>query len=264
LAVVTPVALTACGGKSGDSEVLRVGMEAAYAPFNWTQGDDSNGAVPIEGGGYAGGYDVQIAKLVADKLDRELVVVKTAWEGLIPALQAGKIDMIVAGMTPTDVRREAIDFSDPYYTSDVVIVVKKDSALAKATSLSDFAGAKITGQLGTKHYDEFLGQIPDVDQGTALEDFPTMILALESGKVDGYISERPGALSAQASHPSLTFVEFEEGEGFDVDESDTALAVGLKKGSPLREQINGALASISPQTRQELMDQAVKDQPIGE
>ena len=79
-------------------EYLRVGMEAAYAPFNWTQDDNSNGAVPIEGTKqYANGYDVQIAKKIAEAQGKKPLVVKTAWTGLIPALTSGKIDMIIAG-----------------------------------------------------------------------------------------------------------------------------------------------------------------------
>ncbi|MDR1441314.1 MAG: transporter substrate-binding domain-containing protein [Bifidobacteriaceae bacterium] len=268
LALTVPLVLGACGQKNdaaglgtGGWLILRVGMEAAYAPFNWTQKDDANGAVRIDGGGWAGGYDVQMAKLVAEKIGREVVVVKTNWDGLIPALQSGKIDMIVAGMTPTADRREAIEFSDPYYNSDVVIVVKKDSPWANADSLEGFEGAKITGQIATVHYDKFLDQIPKVNKQTALQDFPTMILAVKSGKVDGYISERPGALSAVASNPDLTFVSFAEGKGFTVDAADTSIAIGLKKGSGLLGEVNEALGSISGEKRQELMELAVKDQP---
>ena len=102
-------------------EYLRVGMEAAYAPFNWTQDDNSNGAVPIEGTKqYANGYDVQIAKKIAEAQGKKPLVVKTAWTGLIPALTSGKIDMIIAGMSPTAERRQEIDFSDSYYRSEPV------------------------------------------------------------------------------------------------------------------------------------------------
>jgi putative lysine transport system substrate-binding protein len=275
LAVTIPLALAACGGSdtpgAGGSNQsggganaegpLRVGMEAAYAPFNWTQKDESHGAVKIDGGGWAGGYDVQMAKSVAEAMGRDVVVVKTSWDGLIPALQSDRIDMIVAGMTPTEERKAAIDFSDNYYTSDIVIVVGKDSKWAGAQSIEDFSGAKITAQISTIHYDKFLDQIPGVDKQTALQDFPTMILAVKSGKVDGYISERPGALSAVASNPDLTFVSFEPGKGFDVDETDTSIAIGLKKGSDLLDGVNKALDSIPEQKRQELMEQAVKDQP---
>jgi ABC-type amino acid transport substrate-binding protein len=263
LALAVPLTLAACGSKDksdGDGP-LRVGMEAAYAPFNWTQKDNSNGAVPIEGGGWAGGYDVQMAKAVAEKLGRDLVVVKITWDGLIPALESGKIDMIVAGMTPTDERKKAIDFSDPYYASDIVVVVKKDSKWAGAKSLEDLRGAKITGQLSTVHYDVFLDQIPGVDKQTALEDFSTMIIAVKSGKVDGYVSERPGALSAVAGNPDLTFLAFPEGKGFKVQGLETSIAIGLPKGSELTGEINKALAEIPQEKREQLMEQAVKDQP---
>ena len=118
--------LAGCGGsKKDDSNTLRIGMECGYAPFNWTQQDDSNGAVAIEGGGYANGYDVQIAKKVADGLGKELVIVKTEWDGLVPAVQSGVIDGIIAGMSPTAEREEEVDFTDCYYNSNLVIIYKK-------------------------------------------------------------------------------------------------------------------------------------------
>ena len=103
---------------------LRIGMEAAYAPFNWTQKDDSNGAVKIDGTNqYANGYDVQIAKKVAEKLGKKPLIVKTSWNGLIPALSSGKIDMIIAGMSPTAERKKEIAFSNSYYTSEPVMLL---------------------------------------------------------------------------------------------------------------------------------------------
>jgi putative lysine transport system permease protein len=263
VALALPVLLGVSGAAAaaGDTGPLRVGMEAAYAPFNWTQADDSHGAVKIEGGGWAGGYDVQMARRVAEKMGRDVVVVKTAWDGLIPALQSDKIDLIVAGMTPTDERKQSIDFSEPYYTSDIVVVVKKDSKWAGAKKIEDLRGAKVTGQLSTVHYDKFVDQIPGVDKQAALPDFPTMILALKAGKIDGYISERPGALSTTAGNPDLAFVSFPDGDGFDVQEADTAIAIGLKKGSALLPEVNQALESIPQDTREQLMEQAVKDQP---
>ena len=91
-------------------------------------------------------------------------------------------------MSPTDERRASIDFSDVYYVSDLVMVVRKDGPYAQATSLEEFEGAKITAQLNTFHY-TVVDQIAGVDKQTAMEDFPTMIVALQSGKIDGYVSE---------------------------------------------------------------------------
>ena len=141
--------LLAFGGMSSAQadDYLRVGMEAAYAPFNWTQNDDSNGAAPIEGTNqYANGYDVQIAQQVAKSMGKKLLVVKTSWTGLIPALTSGKIDMIAAGMSPTEERKKEISFSNSYYTSEPVLVVVKDGKYANAKSIKDFKGAKVTAQ----------------------------------------------------------------------------------------------------------------------
>lgn len=262
--------LSGCGKDSDNSSssagksdnTFKVGLEAGYAPFNWTQIDDSNGAVKIQNAAeYAGGYDVEIAKLIAESLGKELVIVKTEWDGLIPSLTSGKIDAIIAGMSPTAERKESIDFSDVYYTSDLVMVVKKGGKYENATSIQDFNGAKITAQLNTFHY-TVIDQIKGVQKLTAMDNFPAMRVALESGKIDGYVSERPEGISAQAANSNFKMVEFET--GFETSPEDTAIAVGVKKGSKLTEQINEALSKIPEQKRKELMDNAIKNQPAAE
>lgn len=242
-----------------EDNIFRVGMEAGYPPFNWTQMDSSNGAVRIQGAAeYAGGYDVEIAKIIAEHLGKELVVVKTEWEGLIPALNSGKIDAIIAGMSPTEERKESIDFSDPYYNSELVIVVKRGGPYDGATSLKDFKGAKITAQLNTFHY-TVIDQIEGVLKQTAMDNFPAMRFALESGIIDGYISERPEGISAEAANSNFKMIELED--GFETSPEDTAIAVGLRKGSELTAKINEALAKISDEKRRELMDNAIRNQP---
>jgi putative lysine transport system substrate-binding protein len=260
--------LSGCGkksdvsGSSTEDNIFRVGMEAGYAPFNWTQLDNSNGAAKIQDAAeYAGGYDVEIAKIIAEHLGKELVIVKTEWEGLIPALTSGKIDAIIAGMSPTADRMESIDFSDIYYTSDLVMVVKKGGKYDGATSIHDFKGAKITAQLNTFHY-TVIDQIEGVLKQTAMDNFPAMRVALESGIIDGYISERPEGVSAEAANSNFKMVEFTD--GFETSPEDTAIAVGLKKGSELTAKINEALAKVSEEQRKELMDNAIKNQPGSE
>lgn len=259
--MITVIAITGCGTKTGTNgdNTFRVGMECAYAPFNWTQLDDSNGAVPIDGTAeYAGGYDVEIAKRIAEGLGKELVIVKMNWEGLEPAVSSGVIDAIIAGMSPTAVRKETIDFSDNYYKSDLVMVVKKGGPYENATSIQDFSGAKITAQLSTFHY-TVIDQIQGVNKQTAMKDFTAMRVALESGIIDGYISERPEGVSAEAANSNFKMVVFED--GFETSDDDTAVAVGLKKGSEFREAINEILAGISEEERAQLMDEAIENQP---
>ena len=242
---------------------LRVGMECNYAPYNWTQTEETETSVPIEGGGFADGYDVQIAKLIAEGLGKELVIVKTEWDGLPMGVISGKLDAIIAGMSPTEERKLTIDFTDVYYESELVIVVRKDSPFANAASIADFAGAKLTGQLNTFHY-SVIDQIEGVAKEPAMDTFATMIVALSSGKIDGYISEVPGANAAIASNPDLTYVKFEEGKGFTYSPDDANIAIGLAKGSNLLEPINQVLATISEEDRINLMAQAVENQPLAE
>lgn len=258
---VVLMSVTAC---SSSSNQFKVGMECAYAPFNWTQTDSSNGAVPIQGTNqFAGGYDVEMAKLIAKGLGKELVIVKTAWEGLTPAVQAGTIDAIIAGMSPKPDRRETIDFTDYYYASSLVIVVKKGGKYENATSLADFTGAKITGQIDTVHY-EAIDQIPGVEKLDASKDFTTMRVALESGTIDGYVSERPEGVSAQIANSNFKMIELAEGKGFVVTNDLISISVGLKKGSELTEKINSILAGISAEQRNQFMENAIKNQPMAE
>jgi putative lysine transport system substrate-binding protein len=240
---------------------FRVGMECDYPPFNWTQVNADENSVPIDGGmGYAGGYDVEIAKRIAEALDRELVVGKIEWDGLIPALNSDMIDAVIAGMSPTAERKITVDFTDAYYNSDLVVVVRADSDYAKAESLADFAGANITAQLNTFHY-TVLDQMEGINKMPAMETFPAMITALTSGAIDGYISERPGAVSACAANEDLTFVSFET--GFEASEEDTSVAVALRQGEDdLCAAINEILAGISEDERTALMDAAVLNQPV--
>lgn len=241
---------------------FKVGLEAGYAPFNWTQMDDSNGAVPIEGAAeFAGGYDVEIAKKIAEGLGKELVIVKTEWDGLVPALTSGKIDAIIAGMSPTEERKQTIDFSDNYYKSDLVMVVKKGRKYEGATSIKDFKGAKVTAQLNTFHY-SVIDQIEGVDKQPAMDNFPAMRVALESGIIDGYVSERPEAVSASTANENFAMVEFTD--GFVTSDDDTAIAVGVAKGSELTPKINEILAGISEEERTSIMDAAIKNQPAAE
>ncbi len=242
------------------AETLRVGMECNYAPFNWTQTSESEYTQPLSGGGYADGYDVRIAQKIADYMGYDVEIVKTEWDGLIMSLMSGKIDCIIAGMSPTEERLMTIDFTDPYYESDLVIVINKDGAYANAASLADFAGAKITGQLNTFHY-TVIDQIPDVKKQTAMDTFPTMIVALSAGAIDGYVSERPGAESAIATNPNLTYIAFEPGSGFECDPADTTVAVGVAKGSDLTAKINEALATIPAEERVAIMEAALSAQP---
>lgn len=247
---------------ASDSQYFKIGMEAGYAPFNWTQNSSKNGAVRIQGSKlWANGYDVQMGKKVALALGKKPIVVKTKWDGLLPSLTSGKIDAIIAGMSPTAERRKSIDFTNTYYASKLTIVVRKDSKYAHATKLTDFKGAKLTAQLSTYHYTA-IKQIKGVQRQSAMDDFPAMRVALESGTIDGYVSEVPEGITAENANKKLTYVHFAKNQGFKTDPSDTDLAIGLRKNDPYEAKINRVLAGISSKERDQMMTQAVKNQPV--
>lgn len=266
------IVLVACGNGSttedeaevsetASGDIIYIGMEAAYPPYNWTQSDDSNGGLPIQNSNeFANGYDVQIAKRISEETGRPVEIVKTSWDGLVPALQSDKIDLIIAGMTPTSERREAIDFTDSYYDVKFTMVMKEGSPYENATGINDFEGARVSGQQGTLHYD-ILNQLEDADVQQALKDFSSLRVALQSDKIDAYVSEYPEAVSATSAIEGLTFVELED--SFTMPEgTEDYLAIGIKPGNDeLLNTVNEILSGISEEERQELMDEAIANQP---
>ena len=253
LALMMSLGLCACGGNEDtEKTTFVVGMECAYAPFNWTESIKTDTNYPIEGTSlYAEGYDVQIAKIIADKLGYRLVIKAIEWDGLISALEAGQIDAIIAGMSPTAERKVSVDFTGAYYTSTHVLVMDKSSSYVNGKTLADFAGATVVGQKETL-YDSLIDQLTGATHMTPLDDVPTIITAITSGRADITILEEPVALGVVAINPNLTYVKLTS--GFDVSEEDVCVSIALKKGQDdLVNQINGILSAITPSVREKLM-----------
>lgn len=240
---------------------LRVGMECAYAPNNWQEDAASDTNYPIENvpGAYADGYDVQIAKAIAEQTGRELVIVKMAWGGLIEALNQGQIDAIIAGMADTAERRESVNFSDPYHVTEYGVMVSGGSAYASAASIHDFAGASILGQKDTM-LDTVIDQMDGVNHLTPVDSVPNMISRLDQGTCDGIIINVENADSYLASNPDFQVISFAEGDGFDL--GFVGACVGLRKeDADLLEAVNAALAALDQDTRDALWATAVEKQP---
>ncbi|MDY2841510.1 MAG: transporter substrate-binding domain-containing protein [Candidatus Borkfalkiaceae bacterium] len=265
MALTAMFSFTACGDNNETDNTIKVGMECGYAPFNYTQTTDANGAVKISNAeGYANGYDVQIAVKIAEALGKELVIVKYEWDALINAVQTGALDFIIAGMSPTAERLESIDFSSAYYESQLVIVVRKDGNFANATKLSDFNGAKIAAQIGTFHDQalEAQAQANGIIRQTPMDTFPALINALNTGAIDGYVAEEPGAKSDCATNSAFTYIPLVNNDtGFTATAEDVQIAIGLKKGSQYKDPINTALASIDAATRLAMMETATANAP---
>ena len=241
---------------------LKIGMEANYPPYNWTQTTDANGAVPIDGSKqYANGYDVQIAKIIGKKLHRKVVVEKTEWDGLLPALTSGKIDLIIAGMSPTAERRKAINFSEPYRKSTFVVITNKNGKFAQAKGLNDFKGAKLTAQQGTFHYN-LIKELKGAKREPAMRDFSAMRQSLISGTIDGYVAEDTEATSFKLVDPDIKAIPISKMPGFHVSEEESVTSIGIAKTQPgLLKEANKILATIPASERTKLMTEAVKQQP---
>lgn len=265
LGLILVASITGCGqseeAKQARENTLVVGMECNYAPFNWTTLDKTDTSVAITAVDYCDGYDVAIAQFIADDLQMDLEIRKTDWKGLEPAVSAGEIDAIIAGMTKTPERAENADFTTPYYESEMVIIVRKDSDLVNISSLAELAGKTVLGQINTL-YDDVIDQIPEVVHATPLDSYPRMIVSLQNGEVDAITGEYPVAYGIVQANPDLALVQFSEGQGF---EADTTVSIAVKKGNTeLLDKIQSSLDKLDSETRQQMMLDATNRQPSNE
>ncbi|MDO5136432.1 MAG: transporter substrate-binding domain-containing protein [Eubacteriales bacterium] len=250
-----------------ETKTLKVAMECSYAPYNWTQPDDSNGAVPISGSSdYAYGYDVMMAKHICEELGYDLEIVKLDWDSLVPAVQSGKVDCVIAGQSITKERQEMVDFTEPYYYASIVTLVKTEGDYAEAKSVEDLKGVTCTSQQNTIWYDSCLPQIPEANVLPAQESAPAMLVALESGKCDAVVTDMPTGMAACVAYPDLTLLDFTGTEGeFEVSEEDINIGVSLQKGNTeLLDAINGVLKEMTVDDFTEMMDEAISVQPLSE
>ncbi|MGL5020401.1 MAG: transporter substrate-binding domain-containing protein [Mycoplasmatales bacterium] len=256
------VLLLAGCSSSEDSNTFTVGLECDYAPYNWTTTEDkkSDYAVLVDGSkaAYCDGYDVRIAGGIAKELGKTLVVKKISWDGLIPAVQSGEIDAIIAGMAPTAERKQTIGFSDAYFKEQPIqgIMVQSTSELANAKSLNEFSNKKIAAQLGTLQ-ERLIKQIPDRVETTSLDSYGALMQALQSGTIDGYAVEAVVGVQQSLETPGLSFITFDNGKGFEIAPEDSTTAIGVKKdATDFLESINGALQKINEDQRITWMKEA--------
>ena len=264
------ITLTGCQNNNSNEgkKVLRVGMECAYAPYNWAQSDNSNGAVPISGSSdYAYGYDVMMAKYLAYKLGYELEIYKIDWDSLPVALQSNKIDCVIAGQSITAERLQTVDFTTPYYYASIVALTKNDSKYASATGVSDLEGATCTSQINTVWYDTCLPQIKNANILPAMESAPTMLVALDSGKADLVVTDMPTAMAATKVYPDMKLLDFTNSQdnNFKVSDEEINIGISVKKGnSTLLEKLNNALSELKTADFENMMNEAISVQPLSE
>ena len=280
MAVAMMLTMVVCSVSASDATVpsgvedgvLTIAMECAYAPYNWTQSDDSNGAVPISNvpGSYANGYDVMIGKKIAEANGWELEVIQSDWDSLVPGIQTGKFDAVIAGQSMTAERSEQVDFAGPYFYATIVCVTKADSKFADAASIADLKGGSCTAQIATIWYDQCLPQIAGANVQPAAETAPAMLMALETGMVDFICTDMPTAQGAVAAYPDLKILDFSGTDGdFQFDEEVRAenvnIGVSVMKGNTvLKEKIDAVLSTMTVEDFNSIMEQAIAIQPLSE
>lgn len=280
MAVAMMLTMVVCSASASDATVpsgvedgvLTIAMECAYAPYNWTQSDDSNGAVPISNvpGSYANGYDVMIGKKIAEANGWELEVIQSDWDSLVPGIQTGKFDAVIAGQSMTAERSEQVDFAGPYFYATIVCVTKADSKFANAASIADLKGGSCTAQIATIWYDQCLPQIAGANVQPAAETAPAMLMALETGMVDFICTDMPTAQGAVAAYPDLKILDFSGTDGdFQFDEEVRAenvnIGVSVMKGNTvLKEKIDDVLSTMTVEDFNSIMEQAIAVQPLSE
>lgn len=279
LSLALVFSLTACAPSGGDTgnasspapsgdtatRTLKVGMECAYAPYNWTQSTDANGAVKITGSNeYAYGYDVMMAKKICDTLGWNLEIVRSDWDGLVMGVQSGTIDCAIAGQSITAERAEMVDFTSPYYYATIVTLVKSGSKYENAASVADLAGATATSQLNTIWYDNCLPQIPDAKIISAQENAPAMLVALNSNACDIVVTDQPTGKAALSAYPEFKLLDFTGTDGaFNVSDEEINIGISAQKGNKeLVDAINSVLTTMTADDFSAMMDEAISVQPL--
>jgi putative lysine transport system substrate-binding protein len=252
---------------------FRVGMECAYAPFNWTQSGriikaDGWQAVPIYGTpDYAFGYDVMFSKIIADEMGLELEVHKVQWSSIVLGLKSGDYDAIIAGMIYTKDRDKTLDFTRAYYNRDNVMVIKKGSPLASATTLADFKGCRATTQINTA-WGAYVEEIPDVKIIPYPETTAEVVMQVAMGSADCAVLDYPTGYSATLSNPDVSIVRFAPGKGFVTPpDCSEAVSVAVDEGNTvLKNAIEKAMDATdwNQAKMDKYMDMAITTQPLSE
>ncbi|MFK0489573.1 basic amino acid ABC transporter substrate-binding protein [Campylobacter coli] len=179
---------------------LKVGTAPNYKPFNFKQDSKLTG------------FDTDLIEEIAKKNGIEIVWVETNFDGLIPALKAGKIDMIASAMSATDERRQSVDFTKPYYMSkNLYLKLKNNDSLQ---TKNDLEGKKIGVQLGTLQ--ENTAKAIKNAQVQSNKDLNIAVLALKNNKIDAIVADQDTAKGFLAENPELVsfYQETDGGEGF--------------------------------------------------
>ena len=259
LAVLIGLCFYLFRGFFAEKLILRVGVECAYVPNNWLENEQTDSNLPVvnDPGHFAEGYDIQIAKLVAEELGAELQILKIEWNSLLDELNNGNIDVIFSGMLDTKPRREKAAFTDHYDAVDneYTVIVDKTSSYLTARTIADFSGARIVGQ-GDTILDDLIAQMQGVVHMPPADSVTAIVNMVNDGKADGAVINLDTGESYLRKYDNLRLIRFHKDEGFHVDFTGTCAAV-RKKDTKLLYEINKVLRGLSKWNRQQIMDRTL-------
>lgn len=269
--------LASCGSNTVDNSTLVVGMECNYQPFNWTTYKESDYTLPIYGtsGEYADGYDVSICKYLSEATGKDVVIKRIVWDNLIPSLNSGDINLVLAGMTDTATRREAIDFTDPYLSSDLAFLVKTSDMPADGrgsesdpmsySELLEFFDGKIlvcqSGVVGDDFIEDYFVNNESgakITHASPRDTYPLAAQEVKAGAAFAMPAEKP-VIEAMTNLGDLSVLYSDYSFLSEEDQNGLTVSVGIKKGnSELKDEINSALAKLNDEKRGEMMGAAAE------
>ena len=222
LCMLLAICMLCCFAGCGSDNTLTMGTNAAFPPYEFVDDD----------GAFAG-IDVEIAKAVADKLGMELEIKDMAFDSLIPAAQNGSVDIVFAGMTVTDERKESVNFTNTYATGVQVIIVKEDSAIASADDLKDKKIGVQAGTTGDIYCTDDYGQefVKQFDNGALA------VAALVNGQVDCVVIDNEPAKNFVKANAGLKILDTE----YVIEDYAAAIS---KDNDKLLEKVNEALKEL--------------------
>ncbi|MBS1988764.1 amino acid ABC transporter substrate-binding protein [Candidatus Dependentiae bacterium] len=220
LGVALLFAVSGCGNHHKLGNVISFGISAEYPPFEYIQK------------GVLKGFDIDLARLVAKQLNKKAVFENMQFSTILPATQSGHVDAAISTITITPEREKNFDFSDSYYIESLAMVYPNGAPIIHESQLS---GKKIACQLGTTMEVWLKEHAPDT-QIITFDGNPQAIEALKAGHVDGVFIDGIQATVFSKNNLGLAYAVLAQ--------SDTGYGVAVKKGSPLKDEINAALKAL--------------------
>lgn len=243
---------------TANGDVLRIGSEIAFPPYEWRTDTQTEFTVPVDGGGFADGFDVTLAKLIGEAMGKEPLFVDMSFGSLIDALNIGEVDLVLSAMGDSAERARVVAFSHSYYDSVYGLMVKADGPLANAKEIKDFADAAVLGQKSSP-LDYMIDEIPNVVHLEPVEHVAEMFERLEAGECDAVTVAVETAGTYMNAYPDLVLVVPESPR---LDPGFTGTCAALRKDDEATlAVVNEVIDSLSKDELQRLYEEAESRQP---